>query len=126
MTRLACEAGGPNAAVGMLAGKGIGLILKSIAVTFKSPVTYPDTVCIFFWQETYLSIKMIQLLISHRPRPTDPPSETHFNIDAHIYSYAQRKVVATSDSVMVWYNYDTLKKSSPAEEMRVALARRMR
>jgi len=109
MTRLACEAGGPNAAVDMLAGKGIGLILKSVAVTFKSPVIYPDT-----------------LLISHRPTPTDPPSETHFNIDAHIYSYTQRKVVATSDSVMVWYNYDTLSKSSPTEEMKVALARRMR
>ncbi|KIJ55477.1 hypothetical protein M422DRAFT_24049 [Sphaerobolus stellatus SS14] len=108
MAKLAEEVGGPEASAKLLTGKGIGLILKSISIDFKQPVVYPDT-----------------LLISHRPRPTDPPSDTHFNNDAIIYSYAQGKVVATSESVLVWYDYDALKKSPPSEAMKAALARRM-
>jgi acyl dehydratase len=44
MMHLAEAAGGPNAAADMVSGRGIGLILKSIAVNFKRPVLYPDTV----------------------------------------------------------------------------------
>ncbi|KAF8579941.1 hypothetical protein K439DRAFT_1663032 [Ramaria rubella] len=105
---LAHEAGGPTAAADMVSGRGIGLILKSISVDFKRPVVYPDT-----------------LLISHRPRRADPPSPTHFNNNALIYSYAQRAVVATSESVLVWYDYDKLQKSPPPEPVRKALERRM-
>ena len=44
MTSLATQLGGPSKAQDMLKAKGISLILKSITVNFKRPVTYPDTV----------------------------------------------------------------------------------
>jgi len=125
MASLAQEAGGQEAARNLLTGKGIGLILKSISVDFKRPVVYPDTVCSRFSSLMTLPVKYFQLFISHRPRPTDPPSETHFNNDAIIYSYAQRKVVATSESVLVWYDYDKLQKAAPKEAFKEALVRRM-
>lgn len=39
--------GGEERAQAMLAGQGISVILKSINVNFRRPVTYPDTVCLF-------------------------------------------------------------------------------
>ena len=36
--------GGPSAAEALLKGKGVSLILKSIQVNFRRPVTHPDTV----------------------------------------------------------------------------------
>lgn len=66
-----------------------------------------------------------QLLISHRPRHTNPPSPTHFRNDALIYSYAQRTIVATSESVLVWYDYETLKKTPPSEILRNTLEARI-
>ena len=127
MVNLAREVGGPEAAANLLAGKGIGIILKSISVDFKRPVVYPDTVCPCDFLLTCIFQQCLskQLFISHRPRPMDPPSETHFNNDAIIYSYSQQKVIATSQSVLVWYDYNNLKKVPPTEAMRAALARRM-
>jgi len=108
MTRLGEEVGGKAAAADLIAGRGVGIILKSVKVDFKCPVTYPDT-----------------LLISHRARPTDPKSSTQFNHDGMIYSYAQRRVVATSESVLVWYDYDALKRTTPPDIMQRVLERRM-
>ena len=36
--------GGQERAEAMLAGQGVSLILKSINVNFRRPVTFPDTV----------------------------------------------------------------------------------
>jgi hypothetical protein len=36
--------GGPAKAEDFIRGKGVSLILKSIKVDFRRPVTYPDTV----------------------------------------------------------------------------------
>lgn len=44
MTSLGHELGGPEKAEAMLKGQGVSLILKSIEVKFRRPVTYPDTV----------------------------------------------------------------------------------
>jgi acyl-CoA thioesterase FadM len=41
---LALELGGQAKVDDMLQAKGVSLILKSIEVQFKRPVTYPDTV----------------------------------------------------------------------------------
>lgn len=41
------------------------------------------------------------------------------------YSYAQKRVVTESDSVLVWYDYDKLQKCDPGEEMRRILEQRM-
>ena len=38
------ELGGPSRGKAMMNGQGISLILKSIELQFKRPVTYPDTV----------------------------------------------------------------------------------
>lgn len=38
------ELGGPSRAKAMMNGQGISLILKSIELRFRRPVTYPDTV----------------------------------------------------------------------------------
>ena len=44
LSSLAHELGGPEKVDSMLKGRGISLILKRIAVDFKRPVTFPDTV----------------------------------------------------------------------------------
>lgn len=38
------EIGGPQKAKDMMSGKGVSLILKSVSLNYKRPVTYPDTV----------------------------------------------------------------------------------
>lgn len=125
MFHLGQAAGGPSAASDIISGRGVGLILKSISVDFKRPVVYPDTVRLS-WPDASIQINpSVQLLISHRPHPVDPPSPTHFHNDALVYSYAQRAVVATSESVLVWYDYETLKKAPPSESLRIALEARM-
>lgn len=47
--------GGQERAQAMLAGQGVSIILKSININFRRPVTFPDTVCIHppsstFWK----------------------------------------------------------------------------
>ena len=44
MTSLGNELGGPSRAEAMIQGRGLSMILKSIKVQFKRPVTFPDTV----------------------------------------------------------------------------------
>lgn len=46
MSVLGHKIGGPSAVEALLKGKGIALILKSIEVRFRRPVTYPDTVAL--------------------------------------------------------------------------------
>ena len=41
------ELGGPSRGKAMMNGQGISLILKSIDLHFRRPVTYPDTVGYF-------------------------------------------------------------------------------
>lgn len=43
-----------------------------------------------------------------------------------IYSYSQRRMVATSDCVCVWYDYDHLKKVSAPHEIAEAVKKRLR
>jgi acyl-CoA thioesterase FadM len=126
LTHLAEEVGGQTAMTDLISGRGVGIILKSVKVNFKRPVIYPDTVGPHQSITVYcLTLGYVQLLVSHRARPTDPESPTQFNHDGMIYSYAQRKVVATSESVLVWYDYDALKKIAPSGAMQKALERRM-
>ncbi|KAF8840400.1 hypothetical protein BDN67DRAFT_968589 [Paxillus ammoniavirescens] len=89
--------GGKERTEAMLAGQGVSLILKSINVNFRRPVTFPDT-----------------LLIGHKPIVSS--SRTQFTLAAAAYSYAQRAVVADSEGVIVWYDYDKLKKCDPGDD----------
>jgi hypothetical protein len=124
------ELGGPEKAQAMLKGQGISLILKSIQVNFKRPVTFPDTVCPIFLSlmgsrrpHLFVSWVAYQLLIGHK---THKPSgsETQFNLIAAAYSCAQRAFVADSEAVLVWYDYDNLKRCDPGEQARSILAKR--
>ncbi|KAL4257345.1 hypothetical protein AB1N83_011339 [Pleurotus pulmonarius] len=93
----------------MMSGKGVSLILKSVSLNYKRPVTYPDT-----------------LLIGHKPHVVREGDNTQFGCKAIIYSYSQQKVVTTSDSMLVWYDYDRLCKTEPDERILNVLKRRMR
>lgn len=44
MMALGEQLGGPSRARAMLNGQGISLILKSIEINFRRPVTFPDNV----------------------------------------------------------------------------------
>jgi len=89
--------GGKERAQAMLAGQGVSIILKSINVNFRRPVTFPDT-----------------LLIGHKAIVSS--SRTQFTLAAAAYSYAQQAVVADSEGAFVWYDYDSLKKCDPGDE----------
>ncbi|KZV88194.1 Thioesterase/thiol ester dehydrase-isomerase [Exidia glandulosa HHB12029] len=101
MSALGERVGGADKARDMLAGRGVSLILKSIKVDFKRPVTYPDT-----------------LLIAHRVQ-----SWTEHRLDLYsiAYSYVQQRVVTESLSVCVWYDYDQLAKSTIPPNIRRVL-----
>ncbi|KDQ26457.1 hypothetical protein PLEOSDRAFT_1113077 [Pleurotus ostreatus PC15] len=109
MLALGREIGGPQKAKDMMSGKGVSLILKSVSLNYKRPVTYPDT-----------------LLIGHKPHVVREGDNTQFGCKAIIYSYAQQKVVTTSDSTLVWYDYDRLCKTEPDGRILDVLQRRMR
>jgi hypothetical protein len=64
-----------------------------------------------------------KLLIGHKAHnPSD--SNTQFNLVAAAYSCAQDAIVADSEAVLVWYDYDTLKKCDPGEAARSVMAKR--
>lgn len=44
MTSVGNEIGGPGIVDDIMRARGIGIILKSISVRYRRPVTYPDTV----------------------------------------------------------------------------------
>ncbi|KAG9117274.1 hypothetical protein FRC07_007393 [Ceratobasidium sp. 392] len=98
----ALETFGPKSAKAILEGVGTSIILKSIEVKFKRPVTYPDN-----------------LVIMQRPHST---SLSRFTLTAIAYSLAQRTQVATSEAVCVWYDYDVWKKCDIDESAGLGLA----
>ncbi|TFK78370.1 Thioesterase/thiol ester dehydrase-isomerase [Polyporus arcularius HHB13444] len=118
MRALGHELGGPEKAEAMIKGKGVSLILKSLSVDFKRPVVYPDT-----------------LLVAHKPHRGSASrvgsdvsarqAKTHFHVMGAIWSYAQRRIVTESDSVLVWYDYDRLTKCDPGEAAVAMIERRM-
>jgi len=98
---LAERAGGTQRRDKMLAGKGISLILKSVSVRYKRPVTYPDT-----------------LLVFAKPQNFSP---TQFTLASVAYSYNQRAVVTTASAECVWYDYDALQKTTIPKDMELLL-----
>ncbi|KAJ3511717.1 hypothetical protein NLJ89_g3935 [Agrocybe chaxingu] len=100
MLSLGEELGGPSRAAAMIKAQGVSLILKTIEVQFKRPVTFPDT-----------------LLIGYRPVPlaSDHTDVATFHAAASAYSLSQKAFVAHTKEALVWYDYDTLKKCHPGE-----------
>ncbi|KAF5361774.1 hypothetical protein D9756_002166 [Leucocoprinus leucothites] len=107
MTSLGNELGGPEKVKAMLKAQGISLILKSIEVRFRRPVTYPDT-----------------LLIGYKPilpPPEGSPDNATFEVKASAYSISQEAFVAHSRESLVWYDYDYLKKCDPGDRTRAVV-----
>ncbi|KAF5328467.1 hypothetical protein D9758_017020 [Tetrapyrgos nigripes] len=102
MTRLGHRLGGPAKADALLKGKGISLIMKSIEVKYRRPVTFPDT-----------------LLVSHRPKksPEDHSDPATCFLTASAYSVTQQAFVAHCNETVVWYDYDNLRKCFPGQEV---------
>lgn len=90
MNHLGHRLGGPNEAEALRKGKGISLIIKSLNVNYRRPVTYPDTVSTIsvLFPSSYHLVMIVsptlnsthvhpshkilfspQLLISHKPVP---------------------------------------------------------
>ena len=132
MASLGNEIGGPARADDMLKGRGVSLILKSISMNYKAPVTYPDTLLVAHKPHEAPSSH------SHRAEKAEgkesgsgtgagrKTSRTHMHVKAVAYSYKQKRIVTESDSVAVWYDYDRLVKCDPGEEMWKVVERRMK
>ncbi|KAF8603750.1 Thioesterase/thiol ester dehydrase-isomerase [Ceratobasidium sp. AG-I] len=102
MYLIGLELQGAKGGKAMLEGLGVSIILKSIEVKFKRPVTYPDN-----------------LVIMQRPHNT---SSSRFTLSSVAYSLAQRAPVATGEAVCVWYDYDVWKKAEVDESQGIGLA----
>lgn len=102
MYLIGLDINGAEGGKAMLEGLGVSIILKSIDVKFKRPVTYPDN-----------------LIIMQRPHNTSP---SRFTLTAVAYSLAQKAPVATSEAICVWYDYDVWKKCDVDESKGVGLA----
>ncbi|EJD07482.1 Thioesterase/thiol ester dehydrase-isomerase [Fomitiporia mediterranea MF3/22] len=98
--------GGEQKARDMITGKGISVILGEVSIKYRRPLLYPDTI-----------------IVAHKPHNPHP---THFGFAAAIWSNSQRTFVATSDSKLVWYDYDRLKKCDPGAEVHAVLGKRIR
>ncbi|KAF8809535.1 hypothetical protein BYT27DRAFT_7136205 [Phlegmacium glaucopus] len=109
MISMGDELGGPSRGKAMMNGQGISLILKSMELRFRRPVTYPDT-----------------LLIGYRLLPpTKDQDPSTFHAAASAYSLAQNAFVTHSTDTLVWYDYDKLKKCDPGERAWQVLQGRM-
>ena len=121
------ELGGEAQADAFIRARGVSFILKSIAVNFRKPVQYPDTVS-FVRLRTPILYSWEQLLIAHKPAPEPDPkrASTQFLLHGGAFSYAQRAVVADSTSVITWYDYDKLAKCDPGDDFWAPILARMR
>ena len=132
MRSLGHEIGGAQKADDMTKGKGISLILKSVSLDYKRPVTYPDTLLIAHKPHAG-TLRSAQHTESGAASTQVPPSalapyrlaKTHFHCLAVAWSYSQRRIVTESDSVLVWYDYDKLAKCDPGPKALEALERRI-
>ncbi|KAF5319037.1 hypothetical protein D9611_012688 [Ephemerocybe angulata] len=107
MMSIGKEWGGPAQADKMIRGQGVSLILKTMEIQFRRPVTYPDT-----------------LLIGYAPLPPSSEDDTSFQVVASAYSLGTGAFVTHSKETLVWYNYDELRKCSPPKEIADIVASR--
>ena len=115
LRQLGLQLGGEKRAAAFVAGKGVSLILKSIAVDFKRPVTFPDTLLLAMKPAPFYAGKRSSLE-SSTSQQSPSPSRSAFTLKSVAYSYAQQQIVAEASDVTVWYDYDKLKKCDPGDE----------
>lgn len=84
----------------MLTSKGYGLILKSIKVDFKFPMTWPDRISVF-----------------HKIRVMPTAADSSMLLDVMILSEGKQRVAAKAEEDVVVYNYKKMKKSTLPDYM---------
>lgn len=108
-TNFAARAGDPARArqwAELMTPRSVGLILKSIRVDYKFPMTYPDRVSVY-----------------HRLRhpPSAQPSPSSLILDAVIFSHRHRRVSARVEEDVVIYDYRAARKTEMPAFMRDVL-----
>ncbi|KAJ0108137.1 hypothetical protein J7T55_007256 [Diaporthe amygdali] len=90
----------------LMTPRSVGLILKSIKVDFKFPMTYPDKVSVY-----------------HRLRypPSAQPSPSSLILDAVVFSHRHRRVSARVEEDIVIYDYRAARKTEMLPFMRDVL-----
>jgi acyl-CoA thioesterase FadM len=109
VTHFAVAADHPDAArrwAELMTPRSTGLILKSIRVDYKLPLTYPDRVSVY-----------------HRLRhpPSSSPSPSSLILDAAVFSHRHRRVSARVEEDVVIYDYRAAKKTEMPAFMRGVL-----
>lgn len=84
----------------MLTNKGYGLILKSIKVDFKFPMTWPDRISVF-----------------HKIRVMPEATDSSMLLDVMILSEGKQRVAAKAEEDVVVYHYTQGKKSTLPDYM---------
>lgn len=84
----------------MLTSKSYGLILKSIKVDYKFPMTWPDKISAF-----------------HKIRVMPKPTDTSMLLDVMILSEGKQRIAAKAEEDVVVYNYRKMQKSTLPDYM---------
>ncbi|KAK5087956.1 hypothetical protein LTR05_002172 [Lithohypha guttulata] len=84
----------------MLTSKSYGLILKSIKVDFKFPMTWPDKISVY-----------------HKIRVMPKESDSSMLLDVMVLSEGKQRVAAKAEEDVVVYNYKKGQKSSLPDYM---------
>ncbi|KAJ4474913.1 HotDog domain-containing protein [Lentinula aciculospora] len=119
MIHLGNRLGGPAKAEALRKGKGISLIIKSLNINYRRPVTYPDTLLIS--HKPVLSTQPTHLLDSNSNNTQPPSDPTVLLLTSSAFSVTQQAFVAHCHETLVWYDYEKLRKCVPGEEYRTAI-----
>lgn len=84
----------------MLTSKGYGLILKSIKVDYKFPMTWPDRISVY-----------------HKIRVMPKETDSNMLLDVMILSEGKQRIAAKAEEDVVVYNYKEGKKSALPDYM---------
>lgn len=90
----------------MLTSNGYGLILKSIKVDFKFPMTWPDKISVF-----------------HKIRVMPKAQDSSMLLDVMILSEGKQRVAAKAEEDVVVYDYKSMKKSTLPDYMLAQFSR---
>ncbi|KAJ3795146.1 hypothetical protein GGU11DRAFT_793248 [Lentinula aff. detonsa] len=119
MMHLGTRLGGPAKAEALSKGKGISLIIKSLNINYRRPVTYPDTLLIS--HKPILPKEPTQLLDSNSVNIQPPSDPAALFLTSSAFSVSQQAFVAHCHETLVWYDYEKLRKSVPGEEYQTAV-----
>ncbi|CAK7269775.1 hypothetical protein SEPCBS119000_003742 [Sporothrix epigloea] len=92
--------------LGLMQAETIGLIMKSLTIEFKFPMTYPDSISVY-----------------HRLRlsPEETPRATSLLLDCMVLSHSHKRIVARLYEDVSFYDYRKAGKTQVPEFVRVVL-----